>query len=255
MEGPSALGQLAWFLIITLIYGYLDYGLQTTNEENKNDSMIFIYKSAYFLMAVIGQFFITVNASTVLCGIPQYHTALFATAFPWIFIFGTMVGILGAFPGWIMPFSNTFGYMVANGMGLAKTANEIFQKPDPSKSHEDEAMAKALSYIYTDKATLINNITPENFKAFWETSRSLRADGTNTLEMKNKFKNFVILKHQIGILTWYLLTGALVVSVSYNYIINSACSTTVSQISEEAERAKELKERAIGPTMNYISGE
>ena len=73
--------------------------------------------------------------------------------------------------------------------------------------------------------------------------------------MKNKFKNFVILKHQIGILTWYLLTGALVVSVSYNYIINSACSTTVSQISEEAERAKELKERAIGPTMNYISGE
>jgi len=255
MEGPSALGQLAWFLIITLIYGYLDYGLQTANEDNKNANMIFIYKSAYFLLAVIGQFFITVSVSAVVCGTPQYYTALFATAFPWIFIFGTMVGLLGTFPGWVMPFSNTFGYMVANGMGLAKTANEIFQKPDPSKSDQDETMAKALSYIYTDKATLINNITPENFNKFWETSRSLRADGTSTLEMKNKFKNYVILKHQVGTLTWYLLTGALVVSVSYNYIINSPCATTVDQISDEAERAKELKERAIGPTMKYISGE
>tara|TARA_Y100000389_G_C17471266_1_gene531322 strand:+ start:6923 stop:7699 length:777 start_codon:yes stop_codon:yes gene_type:complete len=239
MQGPSTLGQLAWFLIITLIYSYLDYSIRVGTSDGKEAAVagkLSVYMTLYLLLAVIGQYFITVSASTVLCGAPQYYSSLFATFFPWVFIFGTMIAMLTAFPGWVLPLSNTIGYLCANGMGMGKLANDVFNKPSDTEEMTD-TLKKALSHIYTDKASLLNNITPSNFADFWKESESLRKTPLDkAADIKKKFRDFVILKHAIGTITWYLLTGALVISVSYNYIANSPCSSSVSQIAGDAEK-------------------
>jgi hypothetical protein len=113
-----------------------------------------------------------------------------------------------------------------------------------------DTMKKALSYIYTDKASLLNNITPSNFSDFWKQSEALRRPLPDKAdEFKKKFRDFVILKHAIGTVTWYLLTGALVISVSYNYMVNSPCSSSVRQIAGDAEKlqAKQNKLRQQFP--------
>jgi hypothetical protein len=252
MQGPSILGQLAWFLIITLIYSYLDYSIRIGASDDDVSSKPSVYLAIYMLMALVGQYFITVSVSVVLCGAPQYYSALFATFLPWVFIFGTMLAMLAAFPGWILPLSNTIGYAVANGMGMGKMANDVFieQTKDGKSPNMTDTMKKALSYIYTDKASLLNNITPSNFNDFWEQSKDLRRPVTeNAPEFKKKFRDFVILKHAIGTVTWYLLTGALVISVSYNYMVNSPCSSSVRQIAGDAEKlqAKQNKLRQQFP--------
>ena len=252
------MGQLVWFLILTLIYTYLDYGLKTSKDADKNAGTALTYKSIYLLMSVLGQYFITVGVSADLCGTPQYYSALFATAFPWVFIFGSMIGMLAAFPGWVMPFSNTIGYWIASSAGMGKLANEVFQEKSTDKDLTYE-MRKALSYIYTDKATLINNVTPNNFDQFWDNSSQLRTglpEDMDADEAKKRFKNFVMMKHIIGTTTWYLLTGALVISVSYNYIINSACATSLGQITQEADEAQEEEAAREDPAaITYFSTE
>lgn len=255
MEGPSVIGQAAWFLILTLIYGYIDYSarIEGTPDGNK----LLVYKSVYLLAAVIGQYFVTVGASAAVCGVPQYYTSLFATAFPWTFIFGSIVGLLSVFPGWVLPFSNTIGYAIANAMGMGKLANEVFTKPSKDSGLSPD-MAKAISFVYTDKASLLNNITPGNFESFWKASGS---GGPNSIRqevsdgVKKKFKDFVILKHQLGTLTWYLLTGLLVVSISYNYVVNSPCASSVSQIAESAEKNVEKRIQEQNTSMVYTMSE
>ena len=46
------------------------------------------------------------------------------TIVPWVLIFGMVVVMLNVYPGWISPFSNTFGY------GLTKLAGSKFTESD-----------------------------------------------------------------------------------------------------------------------------
>ena len=256
MDGPSIIGQMAWFVILTLIYTYLEYGVRIQDKPD-TDNKLFAYKAIYILLAVIGQYFITVSASAALCGTPQYYSALFATAFPWIFIFGVMIGMLSVFPGWIMPLSNTIGYLVANALGMGKLANDIFAKPVEGSDMQPD-LVKALSFIYTDKASLLNNITPSNFEEFWKNGGSLRIpepDEEKRKKTKKQFKDFVLLKHTIGVGMWYLMTGMLVISVSYNSIVNAACTTNVSQISQEANSILEAQNAPPIEYPRYVTKE
>ena len=256
MDGPSIIGQMAWFVILTFIYTYLEYGIRVQDKPD-SENKVFAYKAIYILLAVIGQYFITVSASAALCGTPQYYTALFATAFPWIFIFGVMIGMLSVFPGWVMPLANTIGYLVANSMGMGKLANEIFAKPEEG-SDMDPDLVKALSFIYTDKASLLNNVTPSNFEDFWKNGEKLRVpmeDDEEKKKTKKKFKDFVLLKYAIGVGMWYLMTGVLVISVSYNAIVNASCTTNVSQISQEASTLLESQNAAQVEYPRYVSKE
>lgn len=256
MAGPSIIGQMAWFLIITLIYTYLDYGVRVKSKAD-TDNNVFLYKSIYVLLAVIGQYFITVSASAVLCGVPQYYTSLYATAFPWIFIFGVMIGMLAVFPGWILPLANTIGYLIANAMGMGKLANSVFTKPQPGSDMAPD-LVKALSFIYTDKASLLNNITPSNFEDFWKNSSQLRTKSSNEeaeKKTKKKFRDFIIMKHVIGTGMWYLLTGMLVISVSYNTIVNSTCSSNVKQITEGANTILEDQNSTVTKYPTYVTRE
>ena len=54
--------------------------------------------------------------------------------------------------------------------------------------------------------------------------------------LKDLYKLLVI-KNVIGKVTWYTLTGVLVSSVSYNYIINMSCEKSLEEIDRDLAAA------------------
>ena len=67
------------------------------------------------------------------------------------------------FPGWLIPFSNTFGYGIAKLGGLNNLLNKILKPQDATGNPK---LTKALADIYTDRSLLINEIGISNFDTF-----------------------------------------------------------------------------------------
>jgi hypothetical protein len=140
------------------------------------------------------------------------------------------------FPGWLSPFSNTFGYLVAKLAGIEKFFSDILN-PKIIKTDTDSsinaAAAEALEHIYGDKSLLLNEITSENIETFWSQmtdAKLLKASVKDNNDIKTKLLWFINLKTNIAIYIWYILTGALITSVSYNYIMNNGCNKTSSDM-------------------------
>jgi len=175
------------------------------------------------LMAVL----ITINSSLAktICDNPQSTTSgVVATIFPMLFIFGLLQLLLTIFPGWMEPFSNTFGYAVAKIGGAEKVVRDVL-KTDAQQGD----ISKAISNIYHDPSIFLNQFNYENEKDFeikWTKSKDLFLPVTETgvgTSKYNDFRNMVKLKDLVAQFVWYMLAGILVTSRSYNYIINQPC--------------------------------
>ena len=249
IPGPQV-GML-WFFIITSIYLPLKY--MNYSPESENNSSL-IYNAIYILLIIIGEYFINLNITTELCGDTQWSTAISVTIIPWIIIFGLMNIMLILFPGWLTPFSNTFGYGVAYLMGVGDIFVDILKKPDDTD--ELGETKQALARILGDKAIMINEIpgTADGIDGFrqylqqiqpllekpYDTANFTTDDGLREyIEYKPdsdqqdklyQLFSLVRMKNLIAEYIWYLLTGALVTSVGYNYIINSGCKLSSKEM-------------------------
>ena len=82
-----------------------------------------------------------------------------------------------------------------------------------------------------------------------------------TEKQKNQLRNFVYLKTNVAEFMWFLLSGFLTTSASYNYIINSACSHSVKDMQEKhAEYQSDIDtetaaENAAPPRRTYTTKE
>ena len=73
------------------------------------------------LIIVVQLFFNFSNAQAVCNGSSQnLFTVLMYTFIPNFLILGSVVALTSAFPGWLSPFSNTFGYFFVSCLGLSK---------------------------------------------------------------------------------------------------------------------------------------
>ncbi len=166
--------------------------------------------------------------------------ALFITLIPWVFIFGILNLVLSIFPGWLAPFSNTFGYGIAKLMGINNLLNDIFKPKIVKGDLDGEKMAEALEHIYSDKSLLINEVTPTNFDTFWENMSPLfKTSVKENSDLKMNLLKLIRLKDIISEYIWYMLTGMLVTSVGYNYVVNSSC---VQSIKEMKKRNKDYED-------------
>ena len=257
MANSSATTGLLVFLVLTLIYFIVKYNLQMGQSDT-------IYTIIYYLGVIVSQYFINLSAISNRCGTTNYYLAFMVTIVPWIFIFGLLNIMLVQFPGWKTPFSNTFGYLIANAAG-AKTLlidhilnNDIVSKltptsKKPAKSettsqsqvggNNDKLAVEAVQHIYNDPSLLINEITPNTFELFWQKMTPLFKDDAN--DYKQELYKLIELKELVSEGMWYMLTGSLITSVSGNYIINSDCGTSVKEMKkrhsdhEKAEKEKE----------------
>jgi hypothetical protein len=255
MSDPSS--AILLFFILTSIYFVVKYN----SEPSKNK----VYFGIYVLLLIIGEFFINMSLTSSLCGSAQTGSAIFITIIPWFLIFGILNLMLMAFPGWLSPFSNTFGYGVTKLFGINDLLNTIFKpKIDKTdiKNTNIELMAEALEHIYTDRSLLVNEISQTNFEKFWSNMSPLfKSNVKDNLELKNKLLNFIRLKDIVAEYIWFMLTGTLVTSVGYNYIVNNGCSQNVKEIQnrhkdyESQEKTKLQQQIKDEPPRIYSSNE
>ena len=176
-------------------------------------------------------------------------------------------------PGWLIPFENTFGYLfVSIVTDLKDVFNDILTPQynlDPAKKvqgggggggiaaggggGEGELLEKmqkrdigrALEQIYSDQSILLNELNLENLDAFWKGFTESSLIKPDKEESKDKIKKFILLKSIVGEFVWLILTGFLVVSISYNYLLNIGCRyTKEQQQARTAALAKSQKDAA-----------
>ena len=132
--------SMLWFLVITLGYfvvkTYAERGSSNDGEENIKTKNT-MYTIIYLLLIIIGEFFINLYLTIAMCGYVQIGTAFNFTVVPWVLVFLTLASILMIFPGWLKPFSNTFGYLVTVIVGINSTMNKILKS-----SNKDESIRK-----------------------------------------------------------------------------------------------------------------
>jgi hypothetical protein len=232
----------------------------------------------FFLVLIIGEYFINLAMSKDICGFDQEKTAILATVLPWFIVLGVLKAALIVFPGWLSPFSNTFGYIfVSVATDMKDVFNSILtpqfdlapasQKTasggqtggagDSTGGLQDSAdipadeiknkrdIGRALEQIYTDQSILLNELNLDNLDRFWDSfkeSRLIRPSAK--IEDLEKIRTFLIMKSVIGEFVWLVLCGMLVVSISYNYILNMGCSFTQEQQKIRAQVLKEKQEDA-----------
>lgn len=215
---PDPSTSIFAFFIITLIFTIIKYSIP--------DTMLTLINIIYIGTFLAVQITINSSLAKTICNNPQSTSSgVVATIFPMLFIFGLLQLLLTIFPGWLEPFSNTFGYAVAKIGGAESVVREVL-KGNASGSGD---ISKAISNIYNDPSIFLNQFNyndEEDFKTKWNKSQDLfipRAVATTSTEYIN-FRNMVKLKDLVSQFVWYMLAGILVTSRSYNYIINQPCA-------------------------------
>lgn len=238
------------FVIITLIY----FAVLVVYKGENNITPLIIYVIVTLLTQLTSNVFLTKQ----LCGEINGKTALIYTLLPWILIFGIFNLIILVFPGWLRPFSNTFGYFIISFMGLSSTIKNIIIQP-ADRNNPDVKLSKTLEEIYDNRSLLINEISngPNGFEKFWEQLLADVTNKTNANKFKKDLENLVKLKFLISKFIWYLLVGILTTLTAYNFIIQTPCSVSVKEMEarhNDYERlVAENKENAVDNDRIYLN--
>jgi hypothetical protein len=257
-KSPNPSAAMLFFFAITSIYCIFSIFMGGGDDHTK-----IIMKAAYIVLVVTGEFFINLNLSNQVCGVNQWGTIFYITILPWLLIFGVLHLALIMFPGWMAPFSNTFGYIVVKLMGLPELMEKIV-----APSAKGEEAARAILSITSDDSLLVNQFVPEsltdkldangnptgkkwrkNFETTWSTLQSAKILNTfpdvgENNSKRNQLYKFVEMKYSIAEYIWNLLSGFLVTSISYNYIINIGCkksAATMKKLRDDYEEKQRQK--------------
>lgn len=258
MAELSSSVAIFFFLAVFGAYAYYKY--------TKNGVLSGGITSLFFIVLLIGEYFINLAMSKDICGFDQEKTALLATVIPWFLVLGALKSALVVFPGWLTPFSNTFGYMFVSAVtDLKDVFNTILtpqfdlapaaQKGGDGGGASDSAdipkddiknkrdIGRALEQIYTDQSIILNELGLDNLDRFWDSfkeSRLIRPSAK--VEDLEKIRKFLMMKTIVGEFVWLVLCGLLVVSISYNYLLNMGCSFTPEQQKIRAQVLKETQD-------------
>ena len=212
---PSPDTSIFAFFIITLIFTIIKYSIP--------DNMLTLINIIYIGTLLAVQITINSSLAKTICNNPQSTTTgVVATIFPMLFIFGLLQMLLTIFPGWLEPFSNTFGYAIAKIAGAESVVQGVL------KQQASGEIEKAILNIYNDPSIFLNQFNYDNKEDFdvkWNKSKDLFVPQTEIGTGKyTEFRNMVKLKDLVSQFVWYMLAGILVTSRSYNYVINQPCT-------------------------------
>ena len=213
------MNKTSFFIVITVIYTILKIIFGTATDR--------FWILGYLLITIIIQFQLNSMIAKDNCKeTDQLVTAFIATMLPWIGIFFTINVLLLLFPGWISPFSNTLGYLIAYLGGIKSSFVKMLKTPESiDKSNVgDKALLKSIEYMYSDTSTIVNELNTLNFEDSMNRLKPLFNDeAINDPSMQKDLFKFIIMKDTIGELVWLLLSGTMAINVAYVYIINAKC--------------------------------
>ena len=241
-NAPNPSTSVFTFFLITLFYFVAKY--KTPN------SMSTMLNIIYIIAIVSTQISINTALAKSICNNSQsMNVGILATVFPMLFIFGLLQLLLTIFPGWVEPFSNTFGYGIAKLVGLHDLMKRLLVSPQFNAAPEKKII-NAVNSIYNDPSIFINQFSyanREDFNKTWDNSFAsgkgifVKSAGPAPLpyspanpnpspgsNLYQEFRNMVKLKDIVGTFVWYILVGVIATSRSYNYIISQPCSLNAS---------------------------
>lgn len=220
-----------FFIIVTTLYFVLSYILCKPSRGSKAQTFGLMLAVCYYISVLFGQYLINLMTTYRMCNDHyQYLTAAYITLVPWVLIFGILNLMLLIFPGWLTPFSNTFGYGMTVALGIKKVIRNVFKDPGTVEGQSDKA-TEALNYIYGNQSLLVNEITMQNFDEFLVSMKTLLKVAADSKEVVI-LKNLIFLKESVAQYMWFLLTGSLVIVVATNSIINSSCNYSEESLKE-----------------------
>ena len=248
--------SILFFFIITTVLLILKIILLPSDNlsQFKSGSIVMkIITIVYMCLLFFGNLLINTSVTTSLCsGTPQWSTTFITTFIPWILIFGTINIILVIFPGWLVPFSNTFGYFIVSLFGLKSLFNDkilVAESKELNSPIENSKInvARALQQIYGNQSLLINEIPRDGqneeqrveiFDKFYQTMQNLgifknQKQDNNSEESKVLLYKLLKIKDYVAEYVWYLLSGILVSSITYNYIVNVGCNFSSKEMRDE----------------------
>jgi hypothetical protein len=270
------------FLITTILF-YLvlkpKMKVETLNDVTlmgKYASRKYMGLGIYLLLVVMTQF--AINAYYVIntCGgssTSNIGYAFIVTFIPWIFIFGILIVVLILFPGIKSAFSNVVGYFIvassANGVLTELLVNTDVNrsiKDDPSLSAEQklsyQTAADAIIKLCGNMSILINQIVPENFNKIWTSiltplmkdkyqpavNNGVSTENTDSLGLKQKLLDIVILRDNIGEGMWFLYTAILLTSIVQYKITSRGCVQDLKDIQQNQQ--KYVKQQEVKKAVN-----
>lgn len=272
------------FLLTTAFYYLamkpsLTYSVFSHPDERKTYmSNHYKYLAIYVLLVILIQFAVNSSILTNKCGGnigDNMGAAGVLTIIPWCLIFGALVLILTAFPGFKSAFADVIGYYY-----VSSSANELLTellmnqeieqklKDDPNMTQEKreamETAADTILKICGNTSILINQMVPNNFDNYWKIltpimKQKYQENTPDTEKMKEDLFRLVVARDNVGESLWYIYTGILLTAIVQLKITSRGCSSNpktmeakYKQFLEDQEKAQVEKEKVA--TTYTISG-
>lgn len=162
--------------------------------------------------------FVNLSLMSSLCnGNTNGAVIAYSTIPTWGIMFGLMLVALKMLPGWKAPFSNTIGYFLLVLSGY-KTKLEKYILPDVQVKY---------NYVYQNPLIIINEFNLSNIEYAYESETIKNIFDTNNPEVIELIKKLVMFKELVSEFVWFILTGVIIISVSYNIISSNSCTKPV----------------------------
>ena len=212
-----------------------------------NLNINYMVLAIYLFTALISQLSANFKTARMLCNnVSQGFFKIFVYTFlPFFFVFCSIVCFVNIFPGWLRPFSNTFGYGVALMMGVKK-------KFDTLLNDGERGASSILTQIRQDKSMIINELSLDSYdefmkQMFYSKDNILKKPGSfEDLKKQMDYqglRNLIAVKQAVAESIWFLLAGTLSITISNNVIQNLVCDYTPKQL-EEIQRGIQEEEDA-----------
>lgn len=242
---------IGYYVIILLGYTiYKTVNAPSSPRDGSNEIVSPLIGGLFIAAILIGEYMISIGMTKTVCGFEQWGFGALVTFVPWVLIAGMIKFILIIRPGWLVPFSNTVGYFLASAIfGLTNSFGKLVPnnfKPDEAAGDAGTDVAKAIHEIYEDQSLLINQMTPDNLEAMISkfttaglmvNKSTFKVDDGNTYDLCiESITKAVYFKLFVSEFIWLLLAGILVVSITFNYIVNYGCKMTAEQLLKKQEK-------------------
>ena len=262
--------NILFFMITTVLY-FITIRPKLTSEimlqpesQVKYEKQRLISLGIYFVSVILVQFVINCSMVRSNCGgnlTQNIATSMIITFLNWFLIFGVVIIVLVAFPGFKTAFSDVVGYFY-----VSKKANELLTEllmntkisdkidiateGNLDKKRELELAADTIIKICGNTSILINQMIPTNFMEYWGILQPLMKDqyqGNNEASnrIRDQLFDLVVTKDVIGEAMWYVYTGFLMVFIVQYKIISNGCKSNPATMEANYKKFQEEEENNL----------
>lgn len=250
-----------YYLAIKPSYTY-EISIDSTKQKDYKTSS-YMYLAIYLLLVMIIQFIVNSSIIASRCGgsiTENMGAAGVLTFLPWTLIFGVIIIIIAAYPGFKSAFSDVIGYFWVSS-SATKLITELLVDPNIQKKinqdsistpEQKEAMMTAADTIIKicgNTSIIINQIVPENFQSYWNILTPLmkpkyQIDSPETSDIRNQLFEIVVTRDNIGESMWYIYTGLLLTSLVQLKMTTRGCLTSPKTIEENYKKFQDAEKIA-----------